>query len=133
MKGGGEWFGWPDGEGHEKEQSGEGPGAGSGVGSGGGYGPLNAPFGSGDGPRFATRVLSRYPLLAREMGKEETVVLQLTIDENGRFVHVEMVTRAGSRFDEEALLAVKSSTFKPARLKMGDQSFVRPVSPCRSN
>ncbi|GLI35084.1 hypothetical protein DAMNIGENAA_25170 [Desulforhabdus amnigena] len=44
------------------------------------------------------------------------MVLQLTIDENGCFVHVEVVTRAGSRFDEEALLAVKSSTFKPARL-----------------
>ena len=118
ISGHGGGLGLPDGEGHGKGHSGEGEGAGAGSGvgaGGGGHGPFNAPFGSGDGPHFAVKVLPRYPRLARELGKEGTVLLLVTIDELGRLVHAEVVERAGSGFDEEALLAVKSSTFKPAR------------------
>ncbi|GLI35371.1 energy transducer TonB [Desulforhabdus amnigena] len=84
-------------------------------GSSAGNGPIQVPFGSGDGPRFVQRVLPKYPRLARELGKEGRVVLQLTIDENGRLAHVEVVSKAGSGFDEEAVRAVKSSTFLPAK------------------
>lgn len=80
-----------------------------------GNGPIHVPFGSGDGPRFVQRVLPKYPRLARELGKEGRVVLQLTIDERGRLAHVEVVSKAGSGFDEEAVRAVKSSTFFPAK------------------
>lgn len=99
-----------------KSHSGEGQGAGSAAGSGsGGHGPYQAPFGSANGPRFASKVLPRYPRLAREFGKEGTVLLQVTIDEHGRLVDVEVIKRAGSGFDEEALRAVRNSTFHPAR------------------
>lgn len=95
--------------------SGEGPGAGPGVGGGGNQGPYTASFGSGDGPRFVTKVLPKYPRLARELGKEGVVLLLLTIDEHGRLIDVQVSKRAGSGFDEEALRAVKDSTFTPAK------------------
>lgn len=94
--------------------SGTGSGAGSGAGGGGADGPIASTFGSGDGPRFADRVLPRYPMLARELGREGIVLLQLIIDEKGRLVDVQLVKKAGSGFDEEALRAVRSSTFRPA-------------------
>lgn len=77
-------------------------------------GPVNVPFGSADGPRFAHRMLPKYPRLARELGREGRVILKLTIDERGRLVNVEVVGKAGSGFDEEAVRAVKESTFLPA-------------------
>lgn len=77
-------------------------------------GPVDAAFGSTNGPRFAHRMLPKYPRLARELGKEGKVVLKLTIDERGHLANVEVVDRAGSGFDEEAVKAVKGSTFIPA-------------------
>ena len=109
LPGQGEGLGRPDGEGAGKGHSGEGAEAGR------GQGPLNAAFGSGGGPQFATKVMPRYPFRARELGKEGTVLLQITIDELGRLVDVEVLKQAGSGFDEAALQAVRSSTFKPAR------------------
>ena len=93
---------------------GTGPGAGPGTGGGGDGGPITSTFGSGDGPRFANRVLPKYPMVARELGKEGIVLLRLVIDEKGRLVDVELVKKAGAGFDEEALRAVRSSTFHPA-------------------
>ena len=77
-------------------------------------GPVDTAFGSTNGPRFADRVLPKYPRVARELGKEGKVVLRRTIDERGRLANVEVVDRAGSGFDEEAVKAVKGSTFIPA-------------------
>ncbi len=79
-----------------------------------GQGPSDLFFGTGDGPRFLTKSLPRYPRLARELGKEGTVLLQLTINERGQLMNVEVLRSAGSDFDEEAVRAVKNSTFKPA-------------------
>lgn len=87
----------------------------TGSGTSTGNGPAVAPFGSRDGPRIATRVLPKYPRLARDLGKEGTVLLRLTIDERGRLVHAELLRRAGSGFDEEALRAVRECSFTPAR------------------
>jgi protein TonB len=117
LSGHGEGLGRGDADGAAKGRSGEGAGAGSGTGTGagGGQGPYNATFGSGDGPRFVAKVLPKYPRLARELRKEGTVQLLVTIDDHGRLIDVEVVQRAGSGFDEEALRAVKSSTFCPAR------------------
>jgi protein TonB len=60
--------------------------------------------------------MPRYPRLARELGKEGTVLLRLTIDEGGSLTHVEVLKGAGSGFDEEALRAVRESRFSPARM-----------------
>lgn len=115
LSGHGEGAGSGNVDGPGKGHSGEGAGAGSGVGAGGGGGPYNATFGSGDGPRFVRKVLPRYPRFARELGKEGTVLLLVTIDELGHLVDVKVVQGAGSGFDEEALQAVKKSTFSPAK------------------
>jgi protein TonB len=92
-----------------------GSGVGIEKGSGSERGPLNASIGFGDGPRFLTKVRPKYPKLARELGKEGTVHLRLTIDELGRLRDVEVVKKAGSGLDEEAVRAVRSSTFSPAK------------------
>ncbi len=89
-------------------------------------GPVESRFGASDGPRFLRRVLPHYPQLAREMGKEGTVLLRLTIDERGRLIEAVVVRGAGSGFDEQALRAVKESTFSPAKREG------RPVM-CRAN
>ncbi|MEM5788140.1 MAG: TonB family protein, partial [Syntrophobacteraceae bacterium] len=80
-----------------------------------GLGPVEASFGETDGPRFVRRVLPVYPRLAREMGKEGTVVLRLTIDERGQLQKVLVVKSAGSAFDSKALDAVKASSYSPAK------------------
>lgn len=90
---------------------------GQGTGAGGnGGGQFEGEFGSGNGPRFAKRVQPSYPIHAKRLGKEGVVVFRLSIDETGRLNMAEIVEKAGSGFDEEALDAVKSSTFIPATL-----------------
>lgn len=100
---------WHEGTaGHGMQLTGDGTG-------GGGHGLLNTSFGSAEGPRFVTKVLPKYPKLARDLGKEGTVLLLLTIDERGHLIDVEVMKHAGLGFDEEALRAVRNSTFSPAR------------------
>jgi protein TonB len=53
--------------------------------------------------------------MARKLGKEGTVLLLITLCERGSLVAAEIIERAGSGFDEEALAAVRSSTYRPAR------------------
>ncbi|HYA39962.1 MAG TPA: TonB family protein [Syntrophobacteraceae bacterium] len=99
-------------------------GTGSGDYSGqGGTGSANGPrgaseitFGSPNGPSFLHKVLPAYPALARRLEKEGTVLLRVTIDERGRPVEVEVLNKAGFGFDEEAVKAVKDSTFTPAKI-----------------
>jgi protein TonB len=86
------------------------------AGPSGPQGPVEASFGAGDGPRFVQKAMPRYPRLARELGKEGTVLLRLTIDERGSLTHVEVLRRAGSGFDEEAVRAARESKFSPARM-----------------
>jgi|GEM_PF-872558 len=104
---------------------GTGTGSGS-VSSGqGGTGGVNGPqgsgaseiaFGSPNGPSFLHKVLPAYPALAKRLEKEGTVLLRVTIDERGRPVEVEVLNKAGFGFDEEAVKAVKDSTFTPAKM-----------------
>ncbi len=101
------------------------PSAGSGAGSGGrqaaggsngsGGSSLETEFGSSDGPRFLRQAMPAYPPVAKRLQKEGNVLLRVTIDERGRPVSVEIVKGAGFGFDEEAIKAVQSSTFVPAR------------------
>ncbi|MGD9504686.1 MAG: energy transducer TonB [Syntrophobacteraceae bacterium] len=83
-------------------------------GTGQAQGPVETAFGAGNGPRFIDKALPRYPRLARENGKEGTVLLRLTIDERGRLTDVEVVKGAGFGLDEAAVQAVRNSTFGPA-------------------
>jgi protein TonB len=93
------------------------PGQGTaGAGNGpGGTGAADVAFGSSDGPNFLRKALPSYPTLAKRLEKEGTVLLRVTIDEQGRPVEVEVLKKAGFGFDEEAVKAVKCSTFVPAK------------------
>lgn len=90
--------------------------AGSGLGTGSGKGPsrFEGEFGNGNGPRFAKRITPTYPPQARKLGKEGVVLLRLAIDESGKLKAVEVLQSAGQLFDEEAMQALKSSSFLPA-------------------
>jgi protein TonB len=104
--------------------SGDGPGlgvgqgagpAGAGQGTGGGNGLFEGQFGQGDGPKFRHRSLPRYPDGAKREGKEGRVSLRLRIDASGVLCNVEVLNHCGLEFVEEALRAVRASTFLPAR------------------
>ncbi len=79
-------------------------------------GPPEVSFGSQNGPAFSTRTPPKYPMAAKRMGKEGTVHLRLTIDRRGQLINVEVVDKAGWGFDDEAIRAVKHSTFRAARI-----------------
>lgn len=110
------------------------PGAGGGTlgkaHGGHGGGPVDAEFGAANGPRFAHKCMPHYPRLARQLGKEATVVLRVTIDEKGRPIAVEALKSAGSGFDEEAVKAVKESRFHPAK-REGRPVICRAILPIR--
>jgi protein TonB len=115
---------------------GSGDGTGNGEGSGGiGQGssmggPFELQMGVGGGPRFVRKALPRYPRAARELGKEGTVLLRLTIDERGRLVDVEVMQKAGMGFEEEAVRAVRESKFCAAS-KNGNPVACRVLLPIR--
>ena len=121
------------GSSHVPAESGEGgSGAAHGKGThlGHGGGPVDAEFGAANGPRFAHKSMPHYPRLARQLGREATVVLRVTIDERGRPIAVEAVKTAGSGFDEEAIRAVKESFFHPAK-REGRPVICRAILPIR--
>ena len=104
--------------------TGIGTGIGTGKGSGTGAGCGNASagamtedftFGDGSGPAFLQKAPVRYPLIARRMGRQGTVLLRLTIDEKGKLLGVEVLKDPGCGFAESAVEAVKKSRFSPAR------------------
>lgn len=90
--------------------------SGVGAGNSSSEGPIDAPLGSANGPRFVTKVMPKYPHRARELGMEGTVVLRVTIDTRGMPVRVESVRKAGYGFEEEAIRAIRSSIFAPAKV-----------------
>lgn len=71
-------------------------------------------MGAEDGPGFIHQVKPEYPRLARRLGKEGTVSLLLSIDENGALTAVEVLSEEGAGFKEAAIEAVKKSNFRPA-------------------
>jgi periplasmic protein TonB len=95
-----------------------------------GGGPVDAEFGTGNGPRFAHRIMPQYPRVARQLGKEAVVILRVTIDEAGHPISVEAVKKAGCGFDEEAIRAVKESHFHPAK-REGRPVICRAILPVR--
>jgi protein TonB len=94
--------------------SGDGPPGGAGNDSEG-KGSLERTLGSPDGPSFLHKVVPSYPALAKRLEKEGTVLLRVTIDEQGRPLEIVVLKKAGFGFDEEAVKAVKDSSFVPAK------------------
>ena len=92
--------------------------------------PHDVEFGTAIGPKFLHRELPIYPMIARKLGKEGKVVLQLTIDESGTLLNVEVVKNAGYGFTGAAVEAVKRSTFLPAE-KDGRTIVSRAILPIR--
>ncbi|MFH0995397.1 MAG: energy transducer TonB [Pseudomonadota bacterium] len=87
-------------------------------GNAGGHGSqghaVESSVGALGGPQFLHRVVPRYPRLARRMGVEGTVLLRLTIDASGKLIRVEVINGPGNGFDDEAVQAVKHSSYSPA-------------------
>ena len=65
-------------------------------------------------PKYKTRMNPKYPKGAKEAKKDGTVVLKLTINENGIPKDIVAVTDLGFGLEEAAIEALKQSTFHPA-------------------
>ena len=84
-------------------------GAGTGTGSGGGGGVVRL----GEPPAFAYYEEPEYPVRARRLGKEGKVVLELTIDEKGKVMKVDVVEATDQMFVATSVSAAKRWRFRP--------------------
>ena len=75
---------------------------------------VESSVGAMGGPHFIQRSVPKYPRMAQRLGVEGSVLLRLAIDASGKLTSVEVLNGAGNGFDEEAVQAVKRSTFAPA-------------------
>ncbi len=112
----------PSGTGPAGPGDGHGPGHGPGHGGLGGEGPGGdgggdyiGQFGQGDGPCFRRRSLPAYPSEAKRANLEGKVSLRLFIDAAGGLRNVEVLEHSGLEFAEEAVRAVRASSFSPAK------------------
>jgi TonB family protein len=87
-------------------------------------------FGMTGAPSFMHRELPVYPIIARRLGKEGKVVLELLINAMGKLQNVEVIEQAGYGFTEAAIEAVKKSTYVPA-LRDGEKVTSRALLPVR--
>lgn len=92
--------------------------------------PQKVRFGSAEGPHFRTKVLPAYPRQAKIMGKEGTVILELTIDDDGTLTEITVIKGDSFGFTEEAIKAVKESKFYPAK-KNGRRTSCKAILPIR--
>ncbi len=65
-------------------------------------------------PTYKNRVEPKYPDTAKKAGKEGTVILQMTIDENGIPKNIVALTSLGFGLEEAAIEALEQMTFHPA-------------------
>lgn len=77
--------------------------------------PMLTIFGSSAGPKFKTRAVPEYPFAAKKRNQEGTVVLRLSIDEQGGLQDVEVVEATDTVFIDTAVASVKKSAFIPAK------------------
>ena len=77
--------------------------------------PKDVAFGTATGPKFLHKEMPVYPLVARRLNKEGSVVFRLTIDSAGKLINIEVMENAGYGFTEAAREAVQKSTFMPAK------------------
>jgi protein TonB len=69
-----------------------------------------------DMPRVLRRVEAYYPERMKQLGVEGSVVLELTIDAQGKVIQVRLVRGLRSELDREATIAAKKMHFSPARV-----------------
>jgi len=67
-------------------------------------------------PIFKTRVVPVYPPLAKQLEKEGTVIVDLSISETGNILKAKIVQELGFGFDEAVLEAMRQSSFEPAQV-----------------
>ena len=65
-------------------------------------------------PKYKTHVRPKYPKSAKEAKKGGTVILQLTINENGIPEEIVALTNLGFGLEEAAIEVLKKNTFQPA-------------------
>ena len=87
--------------------TGTGSGGGSGGGGGGGVVQLREP------PAFAYYEEPEYPVRARRLGKEGKVALELTIDEKGKVMKVDVIKATDQMFVATSVSAAKRWRFQP--------------------
>jgi protein TonB len=65
-------------------------------------------------PRLKTRPQPQYPMVAKRLGREANVDVQVLVDENGAVIDAQVRTEIGYGFDEAALRAARRTEFYPA-------------------
>lgn len=65
-------------------------------------------------PAFLHRAELAYPVQAKRMNVEGTVIVEADIDETGAIVDVRLVKGAGFGFDDAALAYIRESSYSPA-------------------
>ncbi|GEM_PF-5868411 len=65
-------------------------------------------------PDFLYKAELKYPLKAKQLGVEGTVILEADIDTEGKIINIRIIKKAGFGFDEAALNMIKMSKFSPA-------------------
>ena len=86
------------------------------------YAPL---FRVSELPRFRENIQPIYPDLARRMGIAGTVVLEVSIDEEGKVMDAVVKQGLGYGCDESALESVRKARFYPARADDGQPVAVK--------
>lgn len=76
-------------------------------------------------PRFRENIQPVYPDLARRMGIAGTVVLEVSIDEEGKVIDAVVKQELGYGCDESALESVRKARFYPARADDGQPVAVK--------
>ncbi|MEK6590220.1 MAG: energy transducer TonB [Nitrospinota bacterium] len=66
-------------------------------------------------PKFAKKIDPVYPEPARRLNREGTVIVEVSIDPEGRVIETDVIKSAGFGFDESVLDAINNSTFSPAK------------------
>ncbi len=80
------------------------------------------------GGNYAIQENVKYPVKAKESGKEGKVFVRAYIDENGNVVGTEVIKSAGSDLDVAAQTAITKTKFKPA-IQNGKKVKVQIVVP----
>jgi TonB family protein len=65
-------------------------------------------------PRLKTRPQPQYPMVARRLGREADVDVQVLVDENGAVIDATLRNEIGYGFDDAALRAARRTEFYPA-------------------
>ena len=76
-------------------------------------------------PRFRENIQPIYPDLARRMGIAGTVVIEVSIDEEGKVINAVIKQGLGYGCDESALESVRKASFYPARADDGQPVAVK--------